>query len=71
MLEAVLVFRIMDWNILSINLTWNVPLGMLIALEKNFAIELGLGIKGFMSFRSLAQKLEITPSFIGFRYFFK
>jgi len=63
-------FRIMNWNILAINLTWNVPVGMLIALEKNFAIELGLGVKGYMSFRSLAQKIEFTPGFIGFRYFF-
>ena len=67
---AGLGFRIMNWNLLSINLTWHVPIGMLIALEKNFAIELGLGIKGFMSFRSLAQKIEFSPGFIGFRYFF-
>lgn len=69
-LGAGLGMRITDWNILTISLTYKIPLGMLIALEKNFALDVGLAFTGFSSFRSLGEKFEISPGFLGFRYFF-
>jgi hypothetical protein len=63
--------RIMNANLLSLNLAWSTPVGTLISLGKNFAIDIGIGLKGLMSVRSIGERIELTPGFIGFRYFFR
>ena len=62
--------KIMDWNLFSLNFAWEIPVGTLIELNENMALDVGLVIEGLMSLRSAAEKVSFTPAFFGFRYFF-
>jgi opacity protein-like surface antigen len=67
---AGLGIKVMDWNLFSLNIAWEVPAGTLIELNENLALDIGLVIEGLMSLRSAAEKVSFTPAFFGFRYFF-
>lgn len=62
--------EIMDWNLFSLNIAWEIPAGLLIGLGENIAIDASLGLRGLMSLRNLREKITFSPSFLGFRYLF-
>jgi hypothetical protein len=60
----------MNWNIYSLNVIIDVPLGFLVVLSDNIALDLGIPTRIRGSMRSSLDRVEITPGLIGIRYYF-
>jgi len=60
----------MGFNIYSLNLIADFPLGILLRLNENFALDIGVPVRIRMSMRSLVDRVQVTPGVIGIRYFF-
>jgi hypothetical protein len=60
----------MGFNIYSLNVIADIPLGILISLHEDFAIDIGVPTRIRMAMRSLVDRVQVTPGLIGIRYFF-
>lgn len=61
---------LMNFNVLSIHALFDLPLGLLVELNENLGIDLGIPTRIRMSARSLADFISFPVGFIGLRYFF-
>lgn len=59
-----------NWWLLSLKLNIEIPLGVLIPLEKNFALDFGIPLYWQISTRSLIEKFHIPVGYFGIKYFF-
>ncbi|MCA9507806.1 MAG: hypothetical protein KC505_05220 [Myxococcales bacterium] len=60
----------MDLNIYSLHIIFDIPIGIMFQLNKNFAFDIGIPFRIRMSMRSLADKIQFPVAFLGMRYFF-
>jgi hypothetical protein len=61
---------LMNLNVLSIHVLLDIPVGLLVELNRDLAIDMGVPVRFRMSARSLVDFINFPVGFIGFRYFF-
>ena len=60
----------MDMNLYSINILLDMPIGVLIELNKNLALDIGIPLRIRVSPRAFFDSVELPIGVVGLRYFF-
>lgn len=63
-------WEMMDLEMFSSQILIDLPVGLLIALDKNFSIDVGIPIKWHVSVRSAFEKIKFPLGYLGIRYVF-